>query len=506
YHEAANLIVGETHIVDDNGNGVVEPGETVHLGIQLTNSGNALADNIEATLTIDDPFVTISSNTSEYFPMEGEHSSYNKLPFIFTVSPDCPNGRVITFVLTITSGEVVWTRNISMRVDASVLAYKNYLVSDFDATFDGFIDNDETVKLIVNLANNADVESRNVVGNLSTDNPFVSIHNPEVAVAIIPANSIMQLVYTVTFNAGITPNTYVTFNFNATASNGQPMSTPINVPFSMPGAFYDFELDNGGYTAETGWVWGTPTQVTPYSGTKVWCTGLSGNYPDYVEFNLYTPIYVLTENPSLSFMHNYGIENNFDGANVSISTNGGSSWVVITPTGGYTHNSLPGLNGQPGYSGNSAGWQPATFYLSSYQGQEAMFRFKFGSDGQVSSIGWFIDNVQLNGISNKVGHIYGEVIPTSGLNPKLANVITHTRHATHPDENGMYRIYLKNGHYSANAYMDYHQSSSNNNLVITAENITRQADFTLIHLPKPLSINYTVDNDTGAFVLNWSEP
>ncbi len=507
YHQAAHVIMGETYIQDTNMNNVVEPGETVKLGIQLTNIGNVVADGIEAVLSTQDEYITMVTDTSEYFPLEGgETSGVNRTPFEFIVSPNCPNQRVINFVLTVTSGEYVWTRNFSIRVEAAELSYHSYMVNDYDANFNGIVDADETVKVVVNLRNGADVESRNVTATLSVSNPFVDIHNPAISVDIIPANAIMQMVYDVTFNAGITSNTYVTFDFNATTSNGLPISTPINVPFEMPGAFYDFEHDNGGFSAETGWEWGTPAQVTPFSGTKVWATGLAGNYPDYVNFNLYTPIYVLTENPSLSFKHNYSTEANFDGANVSISTNGGSSWTVITPTGGYTNNSIPGLDGEAGYSGSSSGWQTATFSLSQYQNQEVMFRFKFGSDGQNVSLGWFIDDVQLTGISNKTGILHGEVIPTSGLSPELANVVTYSGYATHPGQNGMYRLYLKNGTYSANAYMDYHQSASANGIIISAENLVRQADFTLVHLPKPMSVSYTVNNDTGLLSLEWNEP
>jgi len=506
YYEAANLIIGETYIDDTNGNRVVEPGERVRLGIQLANSGNALASNIVSTLAVDDPYITLINGVSNYYPLAGEATGVNQSAFVFDVSPECPDGRIITFTLTITSGENVWERTFSIRVDAAKLQYHSYLVSDYDATFDGIIDGGESVKVVINLKNAADVVARDIVGTLSTTNPFVDIANGTVSVATVPANGIMQLVYNVTFNSGITPNTYVPFSFEASSSNGTDISTPINIPFQMPGMFYDFELDAGNFVAETGWQWGTPAQVTPYSGSKAWATGLSGNYPEYVEFNLYTPVYVLTTNPTLSFRHYYGIENNYDGANVSISTNGGTTWTVITPNGGYTHNSLPGINGQPGYSGQTTSWQQATFNLNSYAGMEAMFRFKFGSDGQVNSIGWFIDNVQLNGISNKIGFMYGEVIPTSGMSPSLSNVITHNGFATHPANDGMYRIYLRNGHYAANAYMEHHQSSSNNNIVITAQNITRQADFTLIHLPKPLTIDFNVNNDTGLLNVFWSEP
>ncbi len=40
-----------------------------------------------------------------------------------------------------------------------------------------------------------------------------------------------------------------------------------------------------------------------------------------------------------------------------------------------------------GWTGNSDGWQLAIFDLSQYAGQSVMFRFRFGSDGEISGDG-----------------------------------------------------------------------------------------------------------------------
>ncbi|MGI6198215.1 MAG: C25 family cysteine peptidase, partial [Candidatus Cloacimonadaceae bacterium] len=40
HYEAPHMVIGETHVTDPNNNGVCEPGETINLGVELSNIGN----------------------------------------------------------------------------------------------------------------------------------------------------------------------------------------------------------------------------------------------------------------------------------------------------------------------------------------------------------------------------------------------------------------------------------------------------------------------------------
>lgn len=505
YHEAAHVTLGETYITDPNGNGVCEPGETVELGVQLNNIGNVTANNVAATLTTESTFVTILNGYSEYFPLGAEASGVNRSPFVFSVSPQCPNGTVVTFALEIVSGENTWTRNFSIRVDASVLEYTGFLINDGDSNYNGIIDPMETVHLVVNVRNNAAVEARNVMATLSTT-ANVTIAEPIILKAIVDANTVLQFVYDIQFNTNEGLGTYIPFQFNASISNGMPLTTTLMVPYNMTNIFSDFETENANFESQTGWAWGTPQQVTPYSGTKVWASNLTGQYPHLVSYHLYTPTYVLEAGAVMSFWHNYGFENNYDGGNVSISTNHGNTWTVIAPNGGYPAQALNGLDGQPGYTGVSGSWQNAAFNLSQYAGQEVMFRFVLGSDGATANIGWFIDNFEITNVNQKTGYLHGLVIPTSTTPVTDAVVRSNTFLATNPASDGTFRLYLPNGTFSATASLKHHQSSTVNNVVISPASPTRYTEFTLINLPKPAAVSFTVNNNTGEVNLAWNEP
>ncbi|MDO9577993.1 MAG: hypothetical protein Q7J16_08915, partial [Candidatus Cloacimonadales bacterium] len=168
----------------------------------------------------------------------------------------------------------------------------------------------------------------------------------------------------------------------------------------------DFESDDGGLISNNaaGWQWGAPTSgpMAGYSGTNVWGTVLTGNYPTNSNFTLDTPTSytIASADAMLSFWHWYDIEASYDGGNVKISTDGGTSWNVITPLTGYTGtaNTSNPLSGQPVFCGHVQGfWELAEFDLSGYVGMDVMFRWHFGSDISVQYAGWYIDDVLLIG-------------------------------------------------------------------------------------------------------------
>ena len=505
YHEAANILIANTYL--DDANNVVEPGETVNLGIRLENSGNLDADDVTATLSTENEYITIDNAESDYYPLEAGGSGVNRVPFTFTVAEDCPPGQVVHFALTVQSGEEnFWNRQFSIRVDSSELQYHSFMISDYDSNFNGIIDQDEEVKLIINLRNGSEVEARDVQTTLSTDVPNLTIANPEISVSSIAGNQIMQFVYDLDFSGVTGAGSYLPLSFTATPLSGSEVNVEIYIPYDLPNVEHQFDLNNGGFISETGWVWGTPQNVDAYSGDKVWATNLAGEYPINVQYHLYTPKYYLNENSQLNFMQNYNVEQGYDGVNVSISTDGGNNWTVINPIGGYNGSSIAGLGMQDGFTGNSAGWVEAGFDLASYANQEVMFRFRLGSNGSNTGPGWYIDDFQLTEVNLKTGHLAGMVYPSSGMDPSLATISSTGRYATKPNTDGSFRLYLPNGTHSVTASLMGHQNSTMNNVQINLDNPVVTTEFTLIDLPAVDSPTFLVDNDTRILSILWNEP
>ena len=135
-----------------------------------------------------------------------------------------------------------------------------------------------------------------------------------------------------------------------------------------------------------------------------------GEYGNGWDYSIYTSNeYSLGNGPQLSFQHYYDTESEnyaYDGGNVQITTDGGETWEVIQPNGGYPAQSVSGLDGEPGYYGQSAGWVQATFDLSNFSNQEIKLKWRFGSDSVIDTYeGWYFDDVELTSNGGTTSHL-----------------------------------------------------------------------------------------------------
>jgi hypothetical protein len=177
----------------------------------------------------------------------------------------------------------------------------------------------------------------------------------------------------------------------------------IKVPDSPYLFFSDFEFNTGGLTANMDWEWGIDAIAGANSGEKVWGTVLNGNYQN--RSDIYLDLNVLTgDNSMLSFYHWHQIEDVyrdivFDGGNVKISTDGGASFEILYPTGGYPHimrySMHNPLSYEPCFSGETDGWEQVFCSLADYPNQNVIIRWHFGSDGATVDRGWYLDDVKV---------------------------------------------------------------------------------------------------------------
>ena len=269
----------------------------------------------------------------------------------------------------------------------------------------------------------------------------------------------------------------------------------------------NFETNNGNFVpnpANNGWEWGESIVAGAHSGTKVWGTRLNSDYPSYANYTLTTPSVYIGSNFMLEFWHYYNCEANYDGGNVKISTNGGSTWNLLTPEGGYPASNLSVLNG-PGYCGNSNGWIIARFNLSNYANQNVQFRFTFASDTSINGPGWFIDDVRTTGYVEFASKVSGTVSSSnSDIDYSNIEVRNSASLSTNPDSQGSYSIYLPLGTQSLWAEGKGYKNSEVANLVMASSTPWLQQDFYLGYLAPVIGLSYSVAD--SIFTLNWNPP
>jgi len=159
------------------------------------------------------------------------------------------------------------------------------------------------------------------------------------------------------------------------------------------------------------------------TGTSWWMGDPTiGGYYDHSYVTLDSPEILVPTSGHLTFDLNYNVEdpagaevpyNGWDGCNIRISTNSGSTWSVISGTPAYSSSSLYSFGFEhgeganiPGYTGSSGGWVSADYDLSSFAGQNVMIRFAFASDPAYSTLdnpsmfGMIVDNISLGSFSD----------------------------------------------------------------------------------------------------------
>ncbi len=134
-------------------------------------------------------------------------------------------------------------------------------------------------------------------------------------------------------------------------------------------------------------AWTTVSNDPDRPGNSVIWSG-NGNSTDAAAV---TPVTVPAANPTLTFLAKYGAEVGYDYGYVSVSTDGGKSY---TPIAG--DKTVSGPLG-PALNGTTSGFEPHSFDLSAYAGQQILLSFRYVSDGGVNEGGLLIDDITVGG-------------------------------------------------------------------------------------------------------------
>jgi hypothetical protein len=178
-------------------------------------------------------------------------------------------------------------------------------------------------------------------------------------------------------------------------------------------------IDQWSHSAPDGWSdqWHLSVEQCQ-SPTHSWKCGDTGtaDYANSLDARLISPPVALRSNSRLSFKHWMEGEvsgtypdSAYDGGIIEISTDG-NNWTQLTPdnggynayfrteSGGGNPASHPFTGGTPCWSG-SFDWADCVINLSAYAEETVQFRFRFGSDSGGGNEGWYIDDLELVGVT-----------------------------------------------------------------------------------------------------------
>ncbi|MDP8220207.1 MAG: C25 family cysteine peptidase [Candidatus Stygibacter frigidus] len=121
---------------DDNNNGILDPGETADLELEILNSGSSTMENVITMVSTTSEYITVN-NTWSFIP-EITPGNSGLYPFMVTVSQDCPVGETINFSAEITAGiELTYNGGFSLNIGLSLEDFESGDLTTWEWTTSG---------------------------------------------------------------------------------------------------------------------------------------------------------------------------------------------------------------------------------------------------------------------------------------------------------------------------------------------------------------------------------
>ncbi len=160
-----------------NGDGAINPGETIELRVSLKNFGTSSANGVSAVINTNSSFVTIGDDTEDYGTIAAGASVYSADDFDFTVAADALNGMEVSLNFTITDNlGNSWQDHLALPVVGSYLYVTDQA---FPGNPNSMLEPGETSNLSITLENLGTVTAEAIYGTLSLDDDWFTLDDAE---------------------------------------------------------------------------------------------------------------------------------------------------------------------------------------------------------------------------------------------------------------------------------------------------------------------------------------
>ena len=388
------------HSIDDvsggNGDGLLNPGETIDLSITLKNWGTEAEYNVYAILhSTDDPYVTLVDSMQEFGTMNPGETAVSLEPYSFTIVPNCPNNHVIYFDLEINEGYgTSWSSMIAITVVTPNLTYYSYSVNDLSGgNGNGQPEPSEAFELNVSVKNLGVELARGVTGYLSCTSSYVDITDSIASFGDIGSGEMWSGTFEVYLLPSCPDFHFPYLRLRTESSDGYAFMDSLILNIGEPG--FEDDMESGASLwmhGGTGDLWHL-TSHRRHSGDWSWYNGIEGSW--YFNNNmgswLKSSSFILGPYSYLTFWLWYDVTNyGVDGIHVEIvdALSGAPDTLDFIGTGGALDSLLN--------TGND--WLEYNYDLSFIPpGTSVYVRFTFTSDDEYpyEGEGVYIDDVRV---------------------------------------------------------------------------------------------------------------
>ncbi len=192
--------LAEIDIDDANGNGQLDYHETAALTLGLANSGLDTAKNVLTTVSIASRYVSLPDSTEFYGDILINDTVTIPDGYQISVSDSVSDMTLAIFQVKsvdTVSGDT-WINSFGRILHAPRLQYLGFEIDDSGANNNGRIDPGETADIIITVKNAGTSGAYNVMVQLSTLYPYLTIANPQQAIGDLASKETKTVTFQVT--------------------------------------------------------------------------------------------------------------------------------------------------------------------------------------------------------------------------------------------------------------------------------------------------------------------
>ena len=310
-----------------NNDGLVDFDETIDMDLDVENVGIADANNVTATLTTIDPYITIINATALVGNVVSGGSISVANAFQYTVANNIPDQHIVQFVVVLSDGlGNTWSSSFTQLVNAPDLAGGILTIDDtVGGDGDGMLEAGETAAIIIRCLNNGHSDAPLSAAVLSTISSFVTISIPTFNVGLLQKQNYVDASFTV----GLLSNVAIGTNYDLTLdlSSGGYLANKLYMG-SAGLILEDFETNNfNKFSWNMGgnqpWIISTNS---PFEGN--YCA-TNDNINDSESSELILSITVMIDD-SVTFWYRMSSEQDWDYLRYSEDGNELGAWSGIT--------------------------------------------------------------------------------------------------------------------------------------------------------------------------------
>lgn len=168
------VVIGTTIVNDTGGDHIINPGESVNLGVYAVNLGQGTAQQVYGLLSESDAYTTLAVDSSWFGNISQADSELSAPFYSFAVANNTPDSHMITLAFDFhDASDTIWTGQKQFRVHSPELVFQRCLVLGGDGN--GILDPGETDDLVVTIRNTGSAAAVNAGGRLRTASPYITI-------------------------------------------------------------------------------------------------------------------------------------------------------------------------------------------------------------------------------------------------------------------------------------------------------------------------------------------